>query len=124
MFFFVPAVVMLAHFFGINGVAVAADLMLVVGIVSILSHVKHYVDFSLLRMLGYPVLALALALSIALLMGAQLHTPSAILTLLSKAIVTTVVYGTILLVFEREQLLSAVQFVSNLLVRRSRVSFS
>jgi O-antigen/teichoic acid export membrane protein len=124
MLFFVPAVVVLAHFFGINGVAVAADLMLVVGIVSILPRVKNYVDFSLRRMLGYPALALALALSIALLMEAQLHTPSAILTLLSKAIVTTVVYSAILLIFEREQLLGAVQLVSNLLVCRSRVSFS
>lgn len=120
MLFFVPTVVALAHFFGIDGVAVAADLMLLLGIVIILPRVKRYVDFSLLRMLGYPAFGLASALATTLFVQRQLHTQNAILTLLSKAAAMTVVYGVVLLAFEREQLLSAVRLVSSLLIRRSQ----
>jgi O-antigen/teichoic acid export membrane protein len=119
MFFFVPAVVMLAHFLGINGVAVAADLMLALGIVSILPRVKRYVDFSMWRMLGYPALGLTLALPTVLLVQTQLHDLHIIFALLFKAIVATVIYGTVLFVFEREQLFSVVRLVSSLLMRRT-----
>jgi len=119
MFFFVPAVVMLAHFFGINGVAVAADLMLALGIVSILPRVRRYVDFSMWKMLGYPALGLALALPTVLLVQTQLHDLHVIFALLFKVVVATVIYGTVLFVFEREQLFSAVRLVSSLLMRRT-----
>jgi O-antigen/teichoic acid export membrane protein len=122
LLFFVPAVITLARFFGINGVAVAADLMLVLGIVIILARVRRYVDFSLWRMMGYPALGLALALSAALLVQAQLHISGAVSSLLSKAIVATVVYGAVLLTFEWEQLLNAVQLVSSLLMGRGQPS--
>jgi O-antigen/teichoic acid export membrane protein len=122
LLFFVPAVIALAHFFGINGVAVAADLMLALGIVIILARVRRYVDFSLWRMMGYPALGLALALSAALLVQAQLHISGAVSSLLSKAIVATVVYGAVLLTFEWEQLLNAVQLVSSLLMGRGQPS--
>ena len=111
LLFFVPAVVGLAHFFGIDGIAVAADLMLITGIVIILPRVRHYVDFSLLRMLGYPMLGMVLALAIALSVQQQFHTTNPLMILLSKGIVMTTVYGSVLIAFEREQLLVAARLV-------------
>lgn len=43
--------------FGINGVAIAVDLMLLVGIVSLLWRARAYVDYSVLQLLGIPLLA-------------------------------------------------------------------
>ena len=122
MLLFLPAVATLGHFFDINGVAVAADLMLALGVVSILGCVKRHVDFSLRLMMGYPALGLALALSAAALVLGQLHIAHPALTLLSKMVIVTFVYGTVLLIFEREQLLSAVRLVLKLLSPRAKVS--
>ena len=94
---FIPAVIVLAYFYGINGVAVAADLMLVLGIGWLFRQARQYVDFSILRMFLVPALGLGLALTTAMLVQAQLYTANAVLTLLTKAIVTTVVYGAMLL---------------------------
>ncbi|MGC9357705.1 MAG: lipopolysaccharide biosynthesis protein [Anaerolineae bacterium] len=120
MVFFVPAVALLGHFFGIDGVAVAADLMLILGIVIILPRVRHYVDFSALRMMGYPTLGLILALAITLLVERQLHLPNAILVLISKAMVMSIVYGIILFAFEREQVFNSLRLVASLLPRRGQ----
>ena len=122
MVFFVPAVIGLAHFFGIEGVAVAADLMLVLGVVMILPQVRRYVDFSLRRMLGYPLLGLALALPAALFVQVRLPLDGAPILLFCKAFVVTVVYGGVLLLFEREQTVKALRLVFDLLRRRRRVS--
>jgi O-antigen/teichoic acid export membrane protein len=119
---FIPGVVVLAHFYGINGVAMATDLMLVAGIGLLFQGARRYVDFSLLRMFLVPVLGLVLALSTTIWVQAQLPTLNAVLTLLSKAIVTIVVYGVVLLVFEREEALSAARLVLSLSIRRSQSS--
>ncbi len=121
MLFFVPAVVVLAHFFGIDGVAVAADLMLLLGIAIIFPRVKRYVDFSLLRMLRYPTLALALALAASVLIQAQFAILSPVLTLLSKGMVMIGVYGVVLFFFEREETLETTRLVFGLL-RQQRQS--
>jgi O-antigen/teichoic acid export membrane protein len=119
---FIPAVIVLAYFYGINGVAVAADLMLVLGIGLLFRQARQYVDFSLLRMFLVPALGLGLALTTAILVQAQLYTANTVLTLLTKVIVTTVVYIAMLLTFEREQALSAIRLVFSLLIRRSQFS--
>jgi O-antigen/teichoic acid export membrane protein len=66
---FVQLVVMIAGLFalgpslGITGVALAVDLMLVVGIVALLWQARAYVDFSPRRMFLVPSLALVLGLA-------------------------------------------------------------
>jgi O-antigen/teichoic acid export membrane protein len=58
---FVPAVMVGAHFWGISGVALAADLMLLVGSKRLVTYLRQIVDFSLIRLTLYPLLALMIA---------------------------------------------------------------
>ena len=50
------------NLFGIEGVALAVDLMMVLGITLILHRAKQYIDFSLKKLFSVPILALFLAL--------------------------------------------------------------
>ncbi|MFN3929393.1 MAG: hypothetical protein ACK4OK_07150, partial [Thermoflexus sp.] len=59
--FFIPAVVLGAWLWGINGVALAADGMLVMGTVWLYRPLRQAVDFSLVRLVVRPTLALAIA---------------------------------------------------------------
>ncbi len=67
MAFFIPAVIVLAALWGIEGVAVAADAMLVVGWLLLDRPLRRHVDFSLIRMWGIPLLGMGLG--IILVMG-------------------------------------------------------
>ncbi|MFW6116580.1 MAG: lipopolysaccharide biosynthesis protein [bacterium] len=97
---FVPAVVILARYFGINGVAVGADLMLVLGMVLVLPHVRQFADFSWWEMFRWPSLALCLGGGSALLADRYVSTTSDWLSLLTKGGTATVVYTVVLLAFE------------------------
>jgi PST family polysaccharide transporter len=100
--FFVPAVIVLAKLFGVFGVAVAADLMLLVGSIILVPRLRQYVDFSLFRLLATPSLGLAAALSTAWALTAWLDLSGNLwLSLLVKAVVTAIVYGSLLLLLER-----------------------
>ena len=101
--FFLPAVIVLAYYFGIEGVAVAADLMLVVGLVLMMARVREFVDFSLWKMFRYPALGLALSAGVALLAHRLLPLESDVLSLLLKGGVASVVYVGFLLVLERNE---------------------
>lgn len=59
----------LGNFYGIEGVALAVDGMLLVGIVLIFMFVHPYVDFSLLRLFAAPALALGVGLALAWFVG-------------------------------------------------------
>jgi len=54
--------------FGISGVALAVDLMLVVGIGILLYYVKSYVDFSLVRLFAAPLIALVIGIGLSWLL--------------------------------------------------------
>jgi O-antigen/teichoic acid export membrane protein len=58
----IAGLVTLGRGFGIVGVAVAVDLMLVVGIVLLLWEARRFVDFSWFRLFAVPVLALSVGL--------------------------------------------------------------
>jgi len=51
------------NLFGIAGVAVAVNLMILIGIIILLWQARTYVDFSILRLFGAPALALLLGLT-------------------------------------------------------------
>jgi PST family polysaccharide transporter/lipopolysaccharide exporter len=121
LLFFLPAVVGLAHFFGIDGIAVAADLMLLLGLVIILPRVRQYVDFSVSRMMGFPLLGITLALPITLLVRRQLQVQKAVWSLISKVSFATFIYGGVLLIFEQEQLLNAIKLISTMLPRYGKL---
>lgn len=100
---FVPVVIVLAHYFGINGVAVAADLMLVTGLALVLVQVREFVDFSLWKLFRYPTVALLSAGGIAILIKQYLPVENDLVSFLLKGGVAAVVYGGLLLLLERHE---------------------
>lgn len=117
---FVPLVIALAHYFGIEGVAVAADVMLLVGVALIMRQMRRFVDFSLRRMFGVPLLALLLAaaaaigLSELLALQGELLLSSDPIRLIVRAGAASAVYVGILLALERTEYRQAVTFVLQL----------
>ena len=112
---FVPAVVILARYFGINGVAVAVDLMLVTGVVLILAQVRKYVDFSVWKMFRYPTIGLLLSGGVALLIGQRLPAENDFLSLTLKGSVAAVIYGGALLLLERNEYVKNLRTIYNVI---------
>jgi O-antigen/teichoic acid export membrane protein len=90
---------------GILGVAFAVDIMAAVGTVALLHRAYVHVDYSVKRLFAAPLLALVTALVLAHA-GAQIQAlrVSDWFTGAVKAIVFTTVYGSLLLVLERQDL--------------------
>jgi O-antigen/teichoic acid export membrane protein len=89
---------------GIVGIALAVDIMLVVGILILLWYARNYVDFSMKSLFAVP--SLALFLGILLADGAVICsglTGNDWLTGVTKAMSFTSVFGAVLLLLEREQ---------------------
>jgi O-antigen/teichoic acid export membrane protein len=99
----IAGLVTLGPRFGIVGVAIAVDLMLVVGILLLLREARRFVDFSLVRLFTVPALALSVGLLAAQL---ALNLPglrqSDWTNMAAKAAVFSVLYPGILLALERE----------------------
>ena len=98
--------------FGIAGVALAVNVMLLTGIGIMLWMVRAFVDFSPLRLFGVP----SIALSLSILLGrASIELPGICgaywRTGLTKAIVFSTIYLTIWLVLERSQAIEMFQTI-------------
>ena len=117
MIFFVPGVILASQLFGIEGVAVMADLMLLLGFVLILPRLRHFVDFSLRQMMAIPLLGVGLALPGTLLLMQWLPAVHPAVTLVQKALSLTAIYFLILLIFERTQLQKSIDLLRQLLRR-------
>lgn len=100
---FIPSVVGLAWLWGIEGVAIAADLMLLVGIFAIFRRMREFVDFSLRRLFGLPVLALVVGAAAGIAASLALTGYGPWVLLLGKASASAVAYSAILLAFERAE---------------------
>lgn len=107
----------LGNAWGITGVAIAVNLMLIVGIVLLLWKARSFVDFSLWRLFAAPVVALGVAM-----MAAQVITFVELPTVsidqgyfrgVLMAVVFTLIYSAVLLILEFRQ----IQEVSVLLKR-------
>jgi O-antigen/teichoic acid export membrane protein len=88
---------------GIAGVALAVDLMLVLGIVIALILARKYVDYSLKDMFLWPTLAVGAGMAIAL--GVRSLLPEISSQVLSAAVdfvLFTIGYGAVLLLFDRQ----------------------
>lgn len=120
--FFVPAVIILAYYFGIEGVAVAADLMLAVGLVLMMAKVREFVDFSPWKMFRYPALGLALGAGAALLAHRLLLLENDLLSLLLKGGVASVVYIGFMFVLERNEYVKNLQTIHRLFKSRGSSS--
>jgi O-antigen/teichoic acid export membrane protein len=91
--------------FGIAGVALAVDVMLVVGIGVLLWQARRYVDISVRRLFGAPAIALAIGLAVAAAAVALLPLLSSDwLSAAVKIVFFSACYLGFLLMFERELL--------------------
>jgi O-antigen/teichoic acid export membrane protein len=100
---FVPAVILAAQIYGINGVAIAADIMLLIGISLLFRQTKRHVDFSLQRMFCVPALSLGLGCGAALGLSACIALTGDWISLLSKAALAAVVYLVVSMLLERHE---------------------
>jgi O-antigen/teichoic acid export membrane protein len=98
---------------GIEGVALAVDLMLVVGIALMLWQARTYVDLSVKRLFAVPALALVLGLALGYGVIQVLDVSgSDWWTGLLKTLAFSAVYGAILFLGERREILEMLQFIS------------
>jgi O-antigen/teichoic acid export membrane protein len=107
---------------GITGVALAVDLMLVVGIILLLWQARAYVDYSPRRMFLVPVLALALALvSAQAVLNIMELGESLWLTGAVKGAVFSLTYAALILLLEWNQLPMLWGIVKEILPKRRNV---
>ncbi|MCB8982261.1 MAG: oligosaccharide flippase family protein [Ardenticatenaceae bacterium] len=104
--FFVPAVILLGSWQGIEGVALAADFMVMIGVVILFWLSHRYVDYSARRLWFWPVVALGATTAVVLLLGTlpAWQTFNIWVKILAKLLLITLCYGGILWLVEREQI--------------------
>lgn len=115
--FFLPAVILGAHFVGIKGVAIAADAMLLVGIFSLYRPLTKIIDFSVWRLLGWPMLALATALGAGIVTESVKNAPLWQLVPL-KIGLFTVIFGGILLPLEGKGYIRNIKEIRTIMKRQ------
>ncbi len=114
----IAGLVTLGSRFGIVGVAVAVDLMLVVGILLLLREAREFVDFSWFRLFTVPTLALAVGLLAGrLALNLPYMSQSDWSSIAIKMVVFSVLYAGVLLALEREN----VKMLLDLLRRMRRI---
>jgi O-antigen/teichoic acid export membrane protein len=117
---FVPAVILLAAVNGIEGVAIATDIMIVVGTIYLFRHVGRFVDYSRFTLWGWPAVALLITAGATLLLTPVWSTLSLWAALLAKTAVVSGIYWLILVLMERDELLRGWQMVWGLMGPRLR----
>ncbi len=97
---FILAVIILAEVWGTNGVAIAANMMMLIGVALLVITSRQFIQFSLLRMWLWPSLAAVAACLIGYFALNELLLDSTVLLLLAKIGTVSIVYLVILLIFE------------------------
>jgi hypothetical protein len=93
---FVAAVVALAQWCGIQGVALAANLMMLVGVVALLVHGARCVHLELARVLAWPCVALAAACAAGIALSTGVQWSSQWWSLIGKGLGASLVFGAVL----------------------------
>ncbi len=106
--FFIPAVILGARLWGIHGVALAADGMLLVGAAWLYRPLRQVVDFSLTRLVVWPALALGIAWGGGLVIEI-LAKGETLETLALKLGLFGALFGGFLLAMERSDLVSGMR---------------
>jgi O-antigen/teichoic acid export membrane protein len=114
---FIPAVILMAFQWGIEGVAIAADLMLVVGLAVRWHYARRHVDFSAWQMFRYPTLALLMAGGVAFYFAQSQRLTGDWSALLVKGTIYCLTYSLILLLFERMEYIENAKVIYRLLSR-------
>lgn len=103
---FIPAVVILGPRFDIEGVAIAADLMVLVGALLLFHHTREVVDYSHRTLWLWPVIGTFLTGILTIALAPLLEGYSLWVTLMAKTAFITVLYLALLWLTERRQLLT------------------
>ncbi len=118
---FIQLIVLLASLFalgpllGIAGVALAADVMMLVGVAILLVQARQHVDFNARRLFVVPTLALGLGLAAGLAAAGWLVPAQDLWTAGAKLAAFPLVYAVTLLLFERRQLTDQVRQLRQLM---------
>jgi hypothetical protein len=115
----VAGLFLLGRAWGITGVAVVVDAVLLIGLIPLLHQARAYVDFSTFRLFAAPVLALAVGTIVALA-GASAacrvaSCPNDWLTAVIKGTLFTLVFGGLLFILERRDIIELVARVRAIL---------
>ncbi len=108
--FFIPAVIVGARLWSINGVALAADGMALVGAAVVYRYVRRKVDFSLFRVAFWPVVAVASGWCGGLMFEAAWHVPGAWMMATGKLAVFAGLYLGLLVATERRRALQGLRW--------------
>jgi O-antigen/teichoic acid export membrane protein len=117
---FVPSVILLAELKGIEGIAIAADIMIMVGTFFLSRHVRKFVDYSSYTLWGWPTVALLLSAGTELLLTTVWQSLPLWGSLVGKGIIISTIYWGTLLLMEREELQRGWQMVWGLVSPRLR----
>ena len=112
---FIPSVIILAGRFGTGGVAVAADIMMVSGVVLLLHRVRQYVDVNLRTMFGWPILAVALCGLSIVVFDRHFSLASPLVGLVLKGGITFIVFTGVLLAAEGRRYIETLNTVRQVL---------
>lgn len=113
---FVPAVFILGTLFNINGVALAADLMILAGTLFLFRKTKKIVDYSQRSLWLWPLLAMVATAVLVLSLNPIWSQLNLWGTLVSKIGLITAVYGSLLWLTERDQLRSGWKMIWGIIV--------
>lgn len=101
---FVPAVLLLGHYFNINGVAIAANIMILMGAIWLFAKTRVVVDYSQRALWFWPLFSMAVTAVLVLALNPLWSQVASWLAFLGKLGFITAVYGILLWLTEREQL--------------------
>jgi O-antigen/teichoic acid export membrane protein len=102
---FVAAVVAFSHWWSIQGIAIAANLMMLTGVVALLMYSARYVRLELTRMLGWPLCALLVASALGVALSFGVTWPGLWAALMVKTLGVSLSFALVLFLGERRTLL-------------------
>lgn len=108
---FIPACILLGAWLGIEGVALAANLMVGVGAFILFRLTHQYVDYSARRLWFWPAVALFLTGTMVLLLNSIWVSLTVWLALIGKAGLICLIYGGLLFIVEREEIVRSFQLI-------------
>ncbi|MGC9398867.1 MAG: lipopolysaccharide biosynthesis protein [Anaerolineae bacterium] len=108
---FIPAVIILSYSFGVEGVAIAVDLMAIIGLALVFTQIRQFVDFSLRKMFCYPFVSLLLSVGITLFVEGNVSLASDWLSFILKGGLAAAIYSILMLLFEFPQCIRGLRLV-------------
>ncbi len=117
---FIPAVIGLAALWGIEGVALAADVMILAGALVLFRHTHQVVDYSSRALWGWPLLALAVTAGVTLLLNPLWAGMPLWVAFAGKLTFIPLLFGGLLWLTEREQLLTGWSMIRGMLWKKRK----